>query len=123
MLQKRKRSMQTGLKDLADVVDYVFGEMSAVNPWCKTHMKWSHGAEGMQNGAKKLRSLTRKTVVDYGTHIKYEAMKGLVVGGVDVHRELNDFISAWKLRSPREAGSPMGELMRKFATIQGHDEL
>lgn len=119
MLQKRKRSMQLGLKELADVTDNVFDQMGQHNAGCTK----SRDAEAVWNGAKKLRLLTRKTVVDYGTHIQYEAMKSLVVGSVDIHKELNAFISAWKLRSRREAGVPFGVLMRKLVAIRGHDEL
>jgi hypothetical protein len=117
MLQKRRRNMQLGLKELADVTSdttKLFDESGCVH---------SRDVDVIQNGAKKLKTLTRKTIVDYGTHIKYEAMKGLVVGGVDIHRELNEFIGAWKLRSHREAGAPLGVLMRKLAEIEGHDEL
>jgi hypothetical protein len=119
MMQKRKRSMQSGLKDLADVTSDIFGQMAQAGSSCAL----SSNAAVILEGAKKLKTLTRKTVVDYGTHIKYEAMKGLVVGDIDIHRELNEFIAAWKLRSHREAGVPFGELMRKLATIRGHDEL
>jgi len=119
MLQKRRRSMQLGLKELADCTDEIFSQMGRSESGCIL----SHDVEVMQEGARKLRTLTRKTVVDYGTHIKYEAMKGLTVGDVDIHRELNDFISTWKLKSRREAGTPFGALMRKLATIRGHDEL
>jgi hypothetical protein len=117
MLQKRKKTMQFGLRELADVTDEVFGQMADAG--CGL----SEDAGSIRKGARKLKALTRKTVVDYGTHIKYEAMKGLVVGDVDIHIELNAFIGAWKLRSPREAGSPYGELMRKLLDIKGHDEL
>jgi len=119
MLQKRKRTMQLGLKELADLTDDMFGQMAQVESGCVL----SQDVSFITDGARKLRRLTRKTVVDYGTHIKYEAMKGLIVGDVDIHIELNEFIGAWKLRSPREAGVPFGELMRKLATIRGHDEL
>merc|ERR1711896_108164 len=103
--------MQVGLRELADAVDLL---LRSTTQGCSS----SPGATAIWNGAKKLQKLTRKTVVDYGTHIKYEAMKSLIVGGADIHRELNDFIASWKLRSPREAGTPYGNLMRKLATIQ-----
>jgi len=119
MLQKRRRNMQLGLKELAAVTEDIFGQMSRMGSGCVLIRE----VEVIQQGAMKLGTLTRKTVVDYGTHIKYEAMKGLTVGGVDIHRELNDFIATWKLKSRREAGAPFGVLMRKLATIRGHDEL
>lgn len=117
MLQKRRRNMQLGLKELADAAS------DALKLLDESRCAHSRDVDIIQKGAKKLRTLTRKTVVDYGTHIKYEAMKSLVVGGVDIHRELNEFIGAWKLRSHREAGAPLGVLMRKLAEIEGHDEL
>jgi len=119
MLQKRKRSMQTGLKQLADVTEDTFNIMTRTNQACVLN----HDVAVLREGAEKLRALTLKTVVDYGTHIKYEAMKSLIVGDVDIHRELNDFIGAWKLRNPREAGLPFGLLMRKLSFMRGHDEL
>merc|ERR1719456_466666 len=51
MLQKRKRSMQLGLKELADVTDYVFGEIA--DSGCVR----SQDANAIRNGARKLRSL------------------------------------------------------------------
>jgi len=118
MLQKQTGSMQAGLKELSIVTDDVFGLMDWLNLGCV-----SDAATKMREGAKKLRSLTGKTTVDYSTHIQYEALKSLTVGTVDVHQEINDFIVAWKLQSRREAGVPFGQLMRKFASIRGHDEL
>jgi len=116
MLKKRKRTMQLGLKELADVTDQLLVKMgrSCIE---------STGAQVIHRAAKKLSRLTRRTVVDYGTHIKYEAMKSLEVGSVAIHAELNQFIAVWKMRSRREAGTPFGELMRKCSTIGGHDEL
>lgn len=119
MLQKRKRSMQMGLKELADVVVDTFEKMFPESASCKLSIQGTQ----LKKGAMKLKALTRKTVVDYGTHIKYEALKSLVVGDVDIHMQLNEFISAWKLRSPKEAGKPLGQLLRRLSTISGHDEL
>mmetsp|Transcript_77412 Transcript_77412/g.173522 ORF Transcript_77412/g.173522 Transcript_77412/m.173522 type:complete len:269 (+) Transcript_77412:2-808(+) len=116
MLQKRKRSMQQGLKELVDSTDRV---LNAAPAECVR----STGAKTIWRAAKKVGRLTRKTVVDYGTYIKYEAMKSLTVGSVAVHGELNSFLAAWKLRSQEEAGAPFGELMVKFSSIKGHDEL
>lgn len=121
MLQKEKETMQLGLDELADATDEIFRQMA--DKGCGTSED-AHGEVYMiQEGARKLRALTRRTVVEYDTHIQYEAMKGLVVGNVDIHAELNAFIATWKLRSPRQAGSPYGELMRKLLYIKGHDEL
>jgi len=116
MLQKRKRTMQLGLKELADTSVQLLGKLSYP---CAADA----GSRVVLQAAKKLSRLTRRTVVDYGTHIKYEAMKSLEVGKVPIHTELNSFIVAWKLRSRREAGTPFGQLMRKCSTIEGHDEL
>merc|ERR1712151_1137278 len=116
MLQKRMRKMQQGLKEFADATDKLISSQPVE---CVA----SSGANIIRSAAKKLRKLTRRTVVDYGTHIKYEAMKSLRVGEVDVHAELNAYLAAWKLRSIAEAGTPFGELMLKFSKISGHDEL
>jgi hypothetical protein len=116
MLEKRKRTMQLGLKGLADATEKLLAS-------APTRCIWSAGAKLIWLAAKKLRSLTRKTVVDYGTYIKYEAMKSLRVADVPVHSELNLFLVAWKLRSQEEAGKPFGKLMHKLSTIEGHDEL
>jgi len=118
MLQKQQKSMELGLKELADVTDEVFTQMRSLNG-----CEMSHGAGQLQAGATRLKQVTKKTIVDFESHIKYEAMQGLTVANVDIHAELNAFLSAWKLRSHVEAGMPFGELMSKFATIEGHDEL
>lgn len=107
--------MQQGLKEMADATDKL---LSAARPECVR----SAGAQAIKRGAAKTRTLTRRTVVDYGTHIKYESMKSLSVGGVNVHAELNQFLAAWKLRSQQEAGTPFGQLMMRLSTISGHDE-
>eukprot|EP00927_Polykrikos_kofoidii_P078063 TRINITY_DN74943_c0_g1_i1.p1 TRINITY_DN74943_c0_g1~~TRINITY_DN74943_c0_g1_i1.p1 ORF type:complete len:592 (+),score=97.15 TRINITY_DN74943_c0_g1_i1:150-1778(+) len=117
MLQKRKRSMQLGLKELADVTLRLLDNMP--DKRCGS----LPGVAVIRKAAAKLGRLTRRTVVDYGTHIKYEAMQSLSVGGVAVHRELNAFISKWKLNSRISAGTAFGELMLMCSTISGHDEL
>ena len=113
MLKKRRKTMQQGLKELSDAVDKVFASSS-----CQSCM----GSTVIQKGARKVKHLTRKMVVDYGTYIKYEALKSLEVGGVAVHGELNAFLTAWKLRGVKEAGKPLGILFQRFSTITGHDE-
>ena len=113
MLKKRRKTMQQGLKELSDAVDKVFASSS-----CQSCM----GSTVIQKGARKVKHLTRKMVVDYGTYIKYEALKSLEVGGVAVHGELNAFLAAWKLRGVKEAGKPLGILFQRFSTITGHDE-
>jgi len=117
MLQKKKRTMQQGLKELADVVD----RLLAAQPGGCTA---GAGARVLWSGARKLQRITRKLAVDYGTHIRYEAMKSLIVGGVAVHSELNNFLAAWKLNSPDQAGPPFGQLMHRVGTARGYgDEL
>ncbi|CAJ1373814.1 unnamed protein product [Effrenium voratum] len=115
MLKKRRKTMQQGLKELADAVDKQVSAMPALCQECP-------GLLIIRRGSRKVRKLTRMLVVDYGTYIKYEALKSLEVGGVDVHSELNAFLVAWKLRGRREAGQPLGQLLQRFATITGHDE-
>lgn len=116
MLHKRKRTMQVGLKEIADATDKLMAgqEAKCVN---------SPGAQLIWKAARKLKKLTRRTVVDYGAHIQYEAMKSLTVGGVAVHAEVNSFIAAWKLRSRPESGTPFGELMLRLSDVRGSDEL
>mmetsp|Transcript_8068 Transcript_8068/g.18037 ORF Transcript_8068/g.18037 Transcript_8068/m.18037 type:complete len:635 (-) Transcript_8068:68-1972(-) len=116
MLQKRRKTMQQGLKEMATAVDQLLG---SEHPLCIE----SDGAKKLWRGAKKLRTATRRTVVDYGTHIKYEALKSLSVGDVPIHKELNGFLTAWKLRGQEEAGRPFGELMAALSTVSGYDEL
>lgn len=115
MLKKRRKTMQQGLKELSDAVEKVF---AAASPTCQQ----CTGTSIIRQGARKVRHLTRKMVVDYGTYIKYEALKSLEVGGVAVHGQLNSFLGAWKLRGVREAGTPLGILFQRFSTITGHDE-
>merc|ERR1712023_214378 len=98
-----------GLKELADATDRL--PRSAREQ--KTECTASAGAQNMWKGARKVQRLTRRTVVDYGTHIKYEAMKSLYVGGIGIHAELNAFIGAWSLGNQRESGKPFGLLMLK----------
>jgi len=116
MLKKRRKTMQQGLKELADAADTLVSSLPQ-------HCSSTVGAAKVQKGAKKVKKLARRTVVDYGTHIQYEAMKSLKVGNVAIHLELNNFITAWKLRTIKEAGTPFGKLFEKFSTIEGHDEL
>lgn len=114
MLKKQSKTMQTGLRELADTTD-------AFVITLPHHCRSAAGATAIHRAARKVRNLARRTVVDYGTHIKYEAMKSLQVGNVPVHNELNSFIRSWKLQSVDEAGRPFGELFAKLATIEGHD--
>jgi len=115
MLQKRKKRMQQGLKELASATDTLFSAQPAD---CVS----SSGARAIWKGAKKLKSITRRLVVDYGSHIKYEAMKSLVIGGADVHKEINEFLSAWKLRTRPEAGPGFGQLMRRLSSVSGYND-
>lgn len=115
MLKKRRKTMQQGLKELSDAVDKVF---AGSLPFCQQ----CAGLLVIRKGARKVKHLTRKMVVDYGTYIKYEALKSLEVGGVPVHAELNSFLAAWKLRGLKEAGIPLGVLFQRFSQISGHDE-
>jgi len=116
MLKKRKKTMQTGLRELADTTDALVRTLPG-------SCSGTAGAVAIHRAAKKVRNLTRRAVVDYGTHIQYEAMKSLKVGNVPVHSELNSFITSWKLHSIDEAGRPFGNLFAKLATIEGNDEL
>jgi len=116
MLERRKRTMQQGLKGLADATERLLKE-------APTPCIWSAGAKTIWLAAKKLRALTRRTVVDYGTYIKYEALKSLRVADVPIHKELNAFLVAWKLRGQDEAGRQFGKLMQRLSTVVGHDEL
>lgn len=115
MLKKRRKTMQQGLRELADAVSKLFTSLPA-------ECRELPGARAILQGASKLRKLTRMTLVDYGAYIKYEALKSLEVGGVAVHAELNAFIAAWKLRSRLEAGQPLGILFKRLSSITGHDE-
>lgn len=116
MLHKRKKTMQQGLKELADATDKLIKSQGVL---CRA----GKGVNAIWSGARKLRRVTRSTVVDYGSHIKYEAMKSLTVGGVAVHSQLNNFLAGWKLRSPDESGSAFGELMLALSSVTGYDEL
>lgn len=116
MLKKQQTTMQTGLRELADTTDTLVNKLPH-------HCVGAAGAAAIHRAARKVRNLTRRTVVDYGNHIEYEAMKSLKVGNVAVHAELNSFITSWKLRSVDEAGRPFGNLFAKLATIDGNDEL
>jgi len=115
MLKKRRKTMQTGLRRLADATDQL---MQSMLHQCTS----TGGAKVIWQAAKKLQKLTRRAVVDYGTHIKYEATKSLYVGGIGIHSELNSFIVAWRLGNQPEAGKPFGLLMRKCSEIVDHDE-
>jgi len=116
MLKKRKLTMQQGLRGLAQAID----KLLAGQP---VECVWSSGAKIIWLAAKKLRAVTRRTVVDYGTHIQYEAMKSLRVGNIMIHTELNNFLAVWKLRSQQEAGTPFGEFMLKLSKLEVKDEL
>jgi len=116
MLQKRKRTMQQGLRELAVTVDEL---LASQPPECIA----DEGPRVMKLGATKLKKVTSRLAVDYGTHIKYEAMKSLIVGGMPIHVELNNFLAAWKLRSPEDSGASFGQLLSKLSSISGYDEL
>merc|ERR1712232_1059122 len=115
MLQKSTETMRDGLKELADTTDKL---LNSLTQECNS----GDGAKKMWRGAKIVKKVTQKTEVNYDTHVEYEAMKSLSVGKVAVHKELNNFIAAWKLRSKPESGTPFGELLVKLSTIEGHDE-
>jgi hypothetical protein len=116
MLLKKSDSMHDGLEELAASTDKLLTELP-------TECTSGDGAKKIRRAARIVKKLTRKTEVDYGTHIEYEALKSLTVGKVAIHKELNNFIAAWKLRSRAESGGPFGELFVKLSTIEGHDEL
>merc|ERR1712007_403831 len=104
--------MQVGLKVMADAVTLLFSEVPSK---CVS----SQGAQTILKGAKKLAKLTRRTVVDYGTLIKYEALSSLVVGGLNVHQEVNNFITAWRLHTHKSSGESFAKLMQKFSKMSG----
>merc|ERR1719506_1580557 len=105
--------MQQGLRELADTADKLMRSANEQNKQCTSNP----GVQTIGRSARKLQRLTRRTVVDYGTHIKYEAMKSLYVGGIGIHAELNAFIGAWSLGNQRESGKPFGLLMLKCSEI------
>lgn len=119
MLQRSKESMQLGLKELGDATVNIFEKIKSRPGSCKISIQ----GEQLKKGANKLKVLTRKTEVDYDTHVEYEALKTLVIGGVNIRDDLNEWITDWKLHSPKVAGRPLGQLLRRLSGIVGHDEL
>merc|ERR1719506_2826358 len=100
--------MQQGLTELAKTSDTLFEAMRA------SCSPLSDAAVLIHQGATKLQELAKKSTEDFGAQLQYEALKTLSVGSVDIHLEMNGFITAWRLRSRKEAGAPFGDLMRKF---------
>jgi hypothetical protein len=116
IMKKRKDAMQLGLRELSDAINRL---MQSLSSDCSS----SESARVVWKAAQKLQKLTSQTVADYDTHIQYEAMKSLSVGGVDIHREINAFIVAWSLGNKQESGRPLGLMLRKLSEIVGHDEM
>mmetsp|Transcript_17782 Transcript_17782/g.41430 ORF Transcript_17782/g.41430 Transcript_17782/m.41430 type:complete len:592 (-) Transcript_17782:153-1928(-) len=116
MLKKRKLTMHRGLKQLALSTSQLLGTMSFS---CLS----DPGAQVVRRCTQKLTAVTRKTMVDYGSVIKYEPMKSLVVAGTPLHIELNEFIKAWQVRGKAESGPAFGRLMHRCSQIIYHEEL
>merc|ERR1712151_316161 len=117
MLQKSHETMQQGLIELAKTSDSLFDAMK------KSCTPLSEAAVLMHQGASKLQELSQKSTENFGSLVQYEPLKTLVVGSVSIHQEINGFITAWRLKSRKEAGAPFGDLMRKLVTVKKHDEL
>jgi hypothetical protein len=117
MLQKSHETMQHGLTELAKTSDTLFEAMG------KSCALLGEAPALMHRGASKLQELSRKSTEDFGSLVQYEALKSLTVGSVDIHAEINSFITAWRIKSRKEAGAPFADLMRKLANAKMHDEL
>jgi len=87
--KKTRRGMRAGIEGLASAtVSFVDG----LEAPCSAHV----GAKRLRIAASRLHVFaSAKSLVNVATHVEYEPLKFLRVGGIDVHKELNRFLSAW----------------------------
>ena len=102
MMQRSKRTMQLGLTSLAQGV-LLLAER------CEMPL--------LQGQALRLKVLaSTRSLAGLDATVKYEPLKALTVGGIDVHRELNDLLVAWQMkRGEEELGRSLALFLADFA--------
>jgi hypothetical protein len=120
MLRRRKKAMQQALRKWSDASELLFSKFPYGGRYCSTVQR---NIITMRVGAQKLGKITRGKIVDYGKYIQYEALKTLVVGGVPIMEEVNNFIGLWHLGNKESSGANFAKLFTKFKDIKGRDEL
>jgi hypothetical protein len=84
------------------------------------------GLEKLVENARRLNVLTSAgSVNDLDVAVKYEPLKALTVGGVDIHTELNELIIAWRFnKGPQEMGRALAKFLKDFSDegIEKEDE-
>ena len=101
MMQRSKRTMQLGLTSLAEGV-LLLAE----------HCEMST----LKGQALRLKVLaSTRSLAGLDATVKYEPLKALTVGGIDVHRELNDLLVAWQMkRGEQELGRSLALFLEDF---------
>merc|ERR1712232_1509951 len=74
------------------------------------------GFEKLLEQARRLQVLASAgSLDDLEVAVKYEPLKALTVGGVDIHLELNRLLVGWQLnKGPEEVGRAMAAFLRDF---------
>mmetsp|Transcript_35499 Transcript_35499/g.77621 ORF Transcript_35499/g.77621 Transcript_35499/m.77621 type:complete len:174 (-) Transcript_35499:62-583(-) len=99
MMEKRKKKMRLGLRDLGGAVDYVGNQVKAACPTADLGR--------MQRAAEKLVRFCGDKA-----NIEYEVKKTLKVAGTDIHSKVNGWIGAYKNQmTPENAGKELGDLL------------
>merc|ERR1712232_1463062 len=107
MLAKTKRSMSKGLQGMAQSVLDLIAASSCGEVKTLARLK---------DQADRLRVLASSSMgfLDSGK-VKYEPLKELVVGDVDIHVEINKLIIAWQMKKgPDETGKALTDFFAKF---------
>mmetsp|Transcript_28230 Transcript_28230/g.67809 ORF Transcript_28230/g.67809 Transcript_28230/m.67809 type:complete len:174 (-) Transcript_28230:54-575(-) len=99
MMEKRKKKMRLGLRDLGGAVDYVGNQVKAGCP--------AADVGRIQRAAQKLVRFSGDKA-----NIEYEVKKTLKVAGADIHGRVNGWIGAYKnVKTAEDAGKELGELL------------
>eukprot|EP00439_Symbiodinium_sp_Y106_P051216 s85_g6.t2 len=141
MMQKTKRTMQLGLASLARGVLMLLDAESWLayagpNRAGRQYVRLTGRRQGfialtfessscgdlvtfqqLKGQAKRLEVLaSTRSLAGLDASVKYEPLKALTVGGVDVHLELNALLVAWQMnRGPKEVGSTLAKFLADFS--------
>ncbi|CAE8663993.1 unnamed protein product, partial [Polarella glacialis] len=84
MMEKNRRGMQAGLKSLASGTQALMDQLGEAS--CGGSLQTSAGAKRLRSASSRLASLSAaRSLLNFGTHVEYEAKQALRVGGIDVH--------------------------------------
>ena len=109
MMQRTKRTMQLGLTSVAKGVLMLTDEMAPCGDQPMLHP--------LRDRAMRLKVLaSTRSLAGLDSTVRYEPLKSLSVGGIDVHLELNALLVAWRMNhGPEAVGQTLARFLADFS--------